>query len=350
MAGPVSGRMEGHGYYTQHSQAQQAFGWLALDWFEHAATGVLPPDHGLPFVIADFGAAGGGSSLEPMRRALDARSAPGPALVVHTDIPSNDFSTLFELVESSPETYLRPGVFAYAAGRSFYERLFPDDVLSLGWSSIAVHWLSRVDVALPDHIYSTFARGDVRKALQRQSARDWRTFLDHRAHELRASGRLIVLGGARADDGTSGAEGLMDAVNSSLQAVVHAGLLRESEYRRMLIPTWNRTLAEFAEPFGEDQLRGRLALRRREMRSLPDPYYEVYQRDGDLDRYVDAVVGAFRAAFEESLWATIDPDRDDAARRHIRAAFTEELRRLVADAPQRCRTTWRVAILDIAAQ
>jgi hypothetical protein len=40
-------------------------------------------------------------------------------------------------------TYLgAPGVFTLAAGRSFYHRLLPDDFLSLGWSAIAVHWLS----------------------------------------------------------------------------------------------------------------------------------------------------------------------------------------------------------------
>jgi SAM dependent carboxyl methyltransferase len=346
----VSGRMEGHGYYTEHSEAQQAFGALALDWLEQAVAEVAPPAPGLPFVIADFGAAGGGSSLEPMRRALAARAAAGSALVVHTDIPSNDFSALFELVERSPGSYLgTPGVFAYAAGRSFYEQLFPDDFLSLGWSSIAVHWLSRIDVAIPDHIYSPFARGDIRVALQQQSARDWRSFLNHRAQELRSSGRLIVLGGANADDGTSGAEGLMDAANDSLRTLVHAGVLRDSEYRRMTIPTWNRTLAEFVEPFDQDELRGHLELRRRDLRSLPDPFFEVYRTDGDIDRYVGAVVGSFRAAFEESLWATLDSDRDAKARAGIRLAFATELSRHVAANPERCAASWHVVVLDIGA-
>jgi hypothetical protein len=346
----VSGRMEGHGYYTEHSRAQQAFGALALDWLEQAVADIAPPAQGQPFVIADFGAAGGGSSLEPMRRALAARTAPGPAVVVHTDIPSNDFSTLFELVQTSPASYLgTPEVFAYAAGRSFYEPLFPDGFLSLGWSSIAVHWLSRMDEAMPDHIYSAFARGDIRLALQQQSARDWRAFLNNRARELRSSGRLIVLGGANTDDGTSGAEGLMDAANDSLRALVNAGVLRESEYRRMTIPTWNRTMAEFVDPFTNGELGGRLELRRHELHWLPDPYFEAYESDGDLDRYVEGVAGAFRAAFGDSLWAALDSDRDAAVRADVAAAFTAELSsRVVAD-PQRSATTWHVAMLDIAA-
>jgi hypothetical protein len=68
-----------------------------------------------PLAIADMGAAGGGNSLEPMRRALAARQGSGPALVVHTDIPINDLSELFELVAGDRRTYLgAEGVFALA--------------------------------------------------------------------------------------------------------------------------------------------------------------------------------------------------------------------------------------------
>lgn len=351
----VSGRMEGHGYYTAHSRAQRGFGELALRWLAQAAAEVTPPPAALPFVIADFGAAGGGSSLEPMRCALAARAAPGPVVVVHTDIPGNDFSALFQLVATAPDTYLgTPGVHAYAAGRSFYDRLFPDALLSLGWSSIAVHWLSRIDAAIPDHIYCAFATGEARAALEHRSAQDWLSFLGHRAHELRRTGRLIVLGGARADDGTSGAEGLMDAADAALRALVDAGALREHEYRRMTIPTYNRTMAEYLAPFGAGALDagaldGRLEVRRSTLLTLPDPNYEGFTRDRDLDRYVDAVVGFFRAAFEQSLWASLDGDRDDAARAALRSGFAGQLGVRVAADPRGTASAWHVAMLDIAA-
>lgn len=346
----VSGRMEGGGYYTAHSQAQRAFGALALDWLAIAATEIEAPRQGVPFVIADFGAAGGGSSLEPVRRALAARAAPGPALIVHTDIPSNDFSALFELIETSPESYAGvPDVYPYAAGRSFYESLFPAAFLSLGWSAIAVHWLSNVAEPIADHIYCTFATGDVMTALKRQSARDWRDFLGHRAVELRSTGRLIVAGGANSDDGVSGAEGLMDAANESMRSLVAAGVLSQSEYQRMTIPTWNRTLAEFTEPFTQGELAGRLELRRAELHTLPDPFLTAFEQDGDVDRYADSVVGSFRAAFEESLWVALNSERDVSARTRIRAAFAADFTNRVAADPRRCAAAWRVVILDIGA-
>jgi hypothetical protein len=106
-----AGRMEGGGYYTEHSEAQEAYGEPGFEWLEQAAAEVDPPAAPLPFAIADMGAAGDGNSLEPMAQALAARRGEGPALVVHTDIPTNDFSALFQLVNDSPKTYVEDGVF-----------------------------------------------------------------------------------------------------------------------------------------------------------------------------------------------------------------------------------------------
>jgi hypothetical protein len=50
-----------------------------------------------------------------------------PISVVHTDLPGNDFSALFETVAADPDSYLGgdANIFPYAIGRSFYESLFP---------------------------------------------------------------------------------------------------------------------------------------------------------------------------------------------------------------------------------
>jgi hypothetical protein len=342
--------MEGQGYYTAHSEAQQAYGELGLEWLAEAAAEVEPPPPGLPYVIADLGAAGGGSSLEPMRRALAGRRGDGEALVIHTDIPSDDFSALFELVDFSPQSYLkdREDVFALAAGRSFYERLLPEGMLSLGWSSIAVHWLSALPMPIADHIYCSFAGGDARAALRDRSARDWHSFLADRAAELRPSGRLVVIGGASQDDGQSGAEGLMTAADGALRQLVATGVIAESEYARMTIPTWNRTPAEFVAPFQAGEFAGTLELRRSDLRWLPDPYFEAYGRDGDLDAYVESVADFFRAAFEESLLACLEGGRAPDDRERITTTFRAGLRERIAADPEAAACRWHVALLDIA--
>jgi hypothetical protein len=344
--------MERGGYYAEHSGPQRAYGSLAIAWLEAAAGEVKPPRAGDPLALADLGAADGGNSLQPMRRAvaaLRARFRTPPILVVHTDIPGNDFSSLFELIENAPESYLRcSSVFALAAGRSFYERLLPDRFLSLAWSSIAVHWLSRVPEPIHDHIYCSFATGTARDALRAQSAADWQVFLGHRAAELRSGGRLIVSGGAAADDGASGAEGLMAMANEALAQLEDTGALRSAERERMTIPTWNRTVAEFLAPFDSHAHNDGLELHRHTFCTLPDPYLTAYQQNGDLDRYTSAVADFFRAAFEPSLWAQLDQNRDATERKQLAAGFHERLRANIAADPGRAATSWHVLLMEIA--
>src|SRR5262245_17459079 len=143
MAPDQTGVMEGHGEYDHHSLAQHTAGGYGLPLWERAIADVhshVAPDR--PVTVADLGAAGGRNELAPMRAAVDGLRAAGaaaPIVVVHTDIPTNDFTTLFETIEHDPDSYLGGGdVFAYAAGRSFYERIFPAASVSLAWSAIAV--------------------------------------------------------------------------------------------------------------------------------------------------------------------------------------------------------------------
>ena len=340
--------MEGGGFYTEHSQTQEAYGQLGFEWLEQAAAEVPAVEGGLPFVIADMGAAGGGNSLEPMRRALAARAGKDePALVVHTDIPSNDFSALFELVDTSPDTYLADGTFALAAGRSFYERLLPAGFMSLGWSSIAVHWMSAAPEPIPEHIYCSFARGAVKKAFEEQSATDWTNFLGNRAVELAPGGRMVIVGGAALEDGSSGAEGLMDLANGVLRKMVAAREIEQAEYGRMTIPTWNRTPAEFTEPFGDGGFEG-LELKRHAARSLPDPYLARYKDDGDLDRYTDSVAGFFRAAFWDSLQAGLDHNRGRGNTAKVADHFADRLKDAIRESPEQAACEWHVVVLDIA--
>ena len=116
----------------------------------------------------------------------------------------------------------------------------------------------------------------------------------------------------------------------------------------MTIPTWNRSTTEFLEPFESRELEGRLELRRHATRWLPDLYLKAYEADHDLDRYTASVAGFFRAAFEQSLWAGLDSERDQSQRAAVAARFQGLLRERVAAAPERAASRWHVVVLDIA--
>jgi hypothetical protein len=248
------GVMEGKGFYNRHSRPQRGAVAFGLPLLEHAVGAVPLPGPDEVLQVADYGVAGGNNSMEPMRTIIDGarrRSSEDLAVsVFHTDLPTNDFDTLFTLL-ASPDSYLQgtSNVFAYAGGKSFYKRLFPDSHIHVGWNAIAIHWLSRVPASIPGYIWSNRAIGTVKEAFARQSEEGWPAFFDHRRHELRPGGRLVVLGGASDEYGSSGAEELMDMANAALQGMVDGGTLRSGEYERMVIPTYNRTLKEFEAPF-----------------------------------------------------------------------------------------------------
>ena len=127
--------MKGRGFYNEHSRPQQKADSLGLPLLERAVGEMAVPQGAEPVAVADFGSAQGRNSLEPMRLVVEKirrrTTASTPIVVVHTDLPQNDFGSLFALVEASPASYLRSAgnVFALAAGKSFYERIFPDGFL-----------------------------------------------------------------------------------------------------------------------------------------------------------------------------------------------------------------------------
>ena len=185
--------MAGHGVYNRSSRVQAAGLSPALPLLKRAArAAALAPER---VIIADYGSSQGHNSLHTMAVAIGAlreRVGQGWARsVVHTDLPGNDFSAPFQTLADDPESYLRgdPAVFASAVGRSFYEQLLPAGSVTLGWSSWAVQWLSRVPAPIPDHLQVAFSRDPaVRTAYARQAAEDWRTFLTHRGRELHPGG------------------------------------------------------------------------------------------------------------------------------------------------------------------
>jgi SAM dependent carboxyl methyltransferase len=150
--------MEGDGAYNRSSRVQATGLAPAIALIERAAATASLAPAPEAIVIADYGASEGRNSLLPMARAIGAlrgRVGPKRAIsVVHTDVPDNDFSALFETLANGPESYFKgdPNAFASAVGRSYYEQLLPSRSVTLGWSSWAIQWLSRVPAPIPDQV------------------------------------------------------------------------------------------------------------------------------------------------------------------------------------------------------
>jgi hypothetical protein len=335
--------MEGSGFYNEHSRQQEEAASAGVAMLRDAA-GDIPLLGNGPIVVADYGASQGKNSLRPLRAALDrirGRPDGGQAAVsvVHTDLPDNDFSSLFETVAHDPESYAGPGVFTFAAGRSFYEELFADAAVSLGWSATAVVWLSQVPCPLPNHLFSFAATGERRQKWARAAAGDWETFLRLRGAELRSGAELVVT------TLVSGPGYLdwMALIEAGAKDTLDAGTIDRAEHEAMVIPTYVREPDEF---FGTVERAGLpLTLVDSTIELAPDPAFESFKVHQDAHRYSEEAVAAYRAWSEPALMSALDAGRTAHDRAAIANALYEHTRARLEASPTEC--AWHIGLARI---
>jgi len=292
--------MEGRGAYNRSSRVQAAGLLPAVSLLEEAAKAVALASAPEPIVIADYGSSEGRNSMLPIGAAIKAlreRVGRERAIgVVHTDLPGNDFSALFQVLASDPDSYLRgdEAAFPSAVGRSYFGQILPSRSVTLGWSSWAIQWLSRIPGPIPDQVQVAFSSdAAARAAYSRQAAEDWRAFLTARSLEMRPGARLVVLTMAIDDAGDFGYRPLLQAMYAALLDMRRDGFIAADELRRMAIPTVGRTGAEFAAPFA------------------------------DGGRFLDLTIGHLEVFHgEDRIWAEFEADRDALAFGRKWAAFS----------------------------
>jgi SAM dependent carboxyl methyltransferase len=300
---PSPAPMEGRGVYNRSSRVQAAGLSPAVPLLERAASIVSLSNAPEAIVIADYGSSEGRNSLSPMTVAIGAlreRVGPNRAIsVVHTDLPGNDFSALFETLANDPDI---PAVFASAVGRSYYQQILPSGSVTLGWTSWAMHWLSRTPAPIPDHVLAAYSRdAAVRAAYARQATEDWRNFFLSRGGELRTGGRLVVLTMALTDDGGFAFPQLLEALYGALMGLVDEGFIGTDEVRRMAIPIAGRSRADLAAPFAES---GRFA-------GLSIEHLEMFERDRDAHKFGARWAAFMRASVFPTLALSLDGGRAD---------------------------------------
>ena len=311
---PTQTSMEAAGFYNRHSAAQAAGIEQMLVLLEQAA-GEVPVGEEV-LVLADYGASQGRNSMTPVRVAVEAvRSRCGPdkpALVFHTDLPSNDFASLFHALEEDPNSYQSgsAGVYSAAVGRSFFGTILPPGQVHLGWNSWAVHWLSQKAVDAPDHVSPTLSEVPaVRAAASDQSARDWSLFLRSRSSELRGGGKmlcLVIIGTGRPVN----SDQLWTHLWDSIVELGEEAKITESEQLRMTIPIWYRSMAELRAPFESGDEFAGLRLQHLEATSAPDPFWESFERTRDSEAFGISWANTMRAIAAPTIVRALGTDRD----------------------------------------
>ena len=349
--------MVGHGYYNRHSLPQGVVSRHAFPALREAVTALDFERGRSQFVVADFGAAQGTHSLEPIRaviEAVKARWQQSPSIsVFHTDLPANDFSTLFETVLESPDSYLKKGenVYGFASATSIFSRVFPPNSVSLAYCVHVVHWLSRQPEYLTDHIWYSLARGESHEQWAGQSAADWHTFLHQRATELVPTGRIILIGGAANEEGECGFEPLLDLANQVLMEMVEGKAISAEEYLRMCIPAYARTPREWTGCLSPDSdlvVKDRMKLITSEALTLHDPHFEVFRSDRNARAFAHGVTAFFRAFSEPGLFGHLNEDRTPENRRAIIESCYQRVEDGIALDPEayECLFRYRFLVLE----
>jgi hypothetical protein len=313
--------MEGDGVYNRSSTVQAAGQSPALPLLERAAEAVSIDASSEAIVVADYGASEGHNSLAPMAaaiRALRTRvGAERPISVVHDDLPTSDFNTLFRTLAEDPASYLRgdPATFASAVGRSFYEQVLPADSVTLGWSAWAVQWLSRIPCPIPDQLQVAYSDDpDARAAYASQATEDWETFLTHRGAELRPGGRLVVVTMALTDAGDFGYRAVLTAMYAALEQRVAEGLVRRDEAVRMAIPTVGRSRANLLAPFSASGRFAGLTVEHAAVFLGEDTIWKDFERDRDAQAFGARWAAFSRASVVPTLANALDGGADDPRR------------------------------------
>ncbi|MFO1039431.1 MAG: hypothetical protein U1E45_21510 [Geminicoccaceae bacterium] len=325
MTTPVGTAMAGGGVYNANSRIQATAARHGLEFLTRAAARVAP---GSPLVIADYGAAEGRNSLLPVAAAITEirKRSQSPISVVHVDRPENDFGTLFALLRSDPASYLvgQRDVYPLACGGSFYEPLLPSGSVALGWCAIAAHWLRAWPTEAPPTLVPDLAADSAKVPFAAEAKADWEAFLRSREIEMRPGASLVVVTPAAEEDGSIGRRALLYAcLDEALDGLLRDGAIVDDERRRMSLPFYDRTSAEFIATF-KARSTG-LVLEEIVMDTADDVYWVDFQRTGDKAARARGYAGFVRAAFGPTLATALGPESPQARR----SAFVEALTRRV---------------------
>jgi hypothetical protein len=291
--------MEGGGYYNRNSNLQAAGIELALPLLIEAAR-AIPAGGDAPLVIADYGSSQGRNSMRPMRLAIEtlrSRVGANRAIeVVHTDLPSNDFASLFTTLHEDGASYLAGErcVFPSAIGRSYFEPILPAGRVHLGWNSWTLHWMSCNPVEVDDHLFAVLGASEsARAAARRQQALDWANFLAARADEMADNGRLVTLS-IGCTPQLHGWNWIFDELWGAATSMAEDGLLTRAELIRFTAPVAGRCTDDLKEPFANGPFHG-LVLEHAEVRQAPDPFWDEFQETRDAAQLGRRWSGMMRA-------------------------------------------------------
>jgi hypothetical protein len=274
--------------YDSHSALQLEANQRNLQPLAAALVASLRPNQ--PLILADFGSATGLNSMKTFTQAIQTlrEYSQTEVQVIHVDLPSNAWSVLFNNAANSEHSYVRlPGTYTCGIGRSNFDRLFPENHLSVGYSTFSLHWLSKR--AACKHQFRRFCEEDSACLAEIRSIamEDLRKFLSYRALELIPGGRLLIQ--------TPVSKLELDGFYEALRDMEASGSIGAELLETFTIPWYLRSEEDYEKVISEIP---DLRVFQKTVTELIDPFYRKLQEDQDLEAYASTVMQASRTATE----------------------------------------------------
>ncbi|KAK6946998.1 SAM dependent carboxyl methyltransferase [Dillenia turbinata] len=229
---------KGERSYANNSQAQAQHARSVLHHLEETLDRVQLDSPEIPFVVVDLGCSSGNNTIsivnviiKHMIKRYEALGFEPPEFsAFFSDLPSNDFNTLFQLLpplanyggrmEDCLTADDHRSYFAAGVPGSFYGRLFPARSIDVFYSAFSLHWLSQVPENVMDKSSTAYNRGrvfihganeSIANAYKRQFQTDLEGFLKARSREMKRGGSmfLVCLGRTSLDPSDQGGAGLL---------------------------------------------------------------------------------------------------------------------------------------------
>ncbi|KAL0560748.1 hypothetical protein IC582_001161 [Cucumis melo] len=269
---------KGETSYANNSQAQAQHARSMLHLLKETLDGVHLNSPEVPFVVVDLGCSCGSNTIyivdviiKHIIKRFEALAVDPPEFTVFfSDLPGNDFNTLFQLLPplatygGSMEECLAAdnhrSYFAAGVPGSFYRRLFPARSIDVFHSAFSLHWLSQVPETVVDGRSMAYNRGRVfihganeaaAEAYRKQFQTDLAEFLWARAQELKRGGSmfLVCLGRTSLDPTDQGGAGLLFGTHfqDAWDDLVQEGLISNEKRDSFNIPVYAPSLQDFKE-------------------------------------------------------------------------------------------------------
>ncbi|KAL3821081.1 hypothetical protein ACJIZ3_006986 [Penstemon smallii] len=267
---------KGEASYANNSQAQARHALSMLHLLKETLDGVRLSSPEFPFTVADLGCSSGSNTIymvdviiKHMSKRYEAEGFETPEFsAFFSDLPSNDFNTLFQLLPSyggdSMEECLASdshrSYFAAGVPGSFYKRLFPAKSIDVFYSAFSLHWLSQVPDVVLDKKSTAYNEGRIfihganeitANTYKKQFQADLGGFLRSRSKEIRSGGSmfLVCLGRTGTDPADQGGAGLLFGTHfqDAWDDLVQEGLIASEKRDSFNIPVYAPSLEDFKE-------------------------------------------------------------------------------------------------------